>query len=449
MILIERGHKMKTDNKYKDSGIEWIGEIPNHWEVKKLKQFSYFYNGNGFPEIEQGKTSGDYPFLKVSDINNPDEIYISKGNNYVSKELVLERKWIIIKPNSILFPKIGEALLKNHRKINRREVLIDNNMMSMNLRKSKIVMSYFFHMFKYFDMKIFINISSVPSLNTQLFYNYKIPLPPLPEQKAIAKYLDNKTQQIDKLIENTQSQIEELKEYEKSLINKCVTKGLNENVKLKDSGIEWVGEIPKHWEIKRIKNNTYIKARIGWQGLTSKEYLEEGEYYLVTGTDFNGNTIKWETCHYVEKERYEQDKYIQLKLRDILITKDGTIGKVAMIHKLPKKATLNSGVFVIRPKNEAYIPRFMFWILKSFIFTSFIDLIKTGSTIAHLYQRDFNELHYTLPPLPEQKAIAQFLDSKTENIQNLIKNKEKQIELYQELRKTLVNNAVTGKIKII
>jgi len=103
---------------------------------------------------------------------------------------------------------------------------------------------------------------------------------------------------------------------------------------MKDSGIEWLGKIPEHWEQIKVKYSTYVKGRIGWHGLTSDEYLDEGPY-LITGTDFNEGNINWDSCHHISEERYNEDPYIQLKNNDLLITKDGTIGKTAIVHDMP------------------------------------------------------------------------------------------------------------------
>lgn len=170
-------------------------------------------------------------------------------------------------------------------------------------------------------------------------------------------------------------------------------------------------EIPNHWRVTNIGETSFLKGRIGWQGLTTKEYLDTGDYYLVTGTDFRDGRIAWETCHFVEKERYDQDVNIQVKYQDVLVTKDGTIGKVAFIDKKPPKdATLNSGVFVLRPLGQDYLPEFMYWILQSNFFRSFINDIKAGSTISHLYQRDFNKFEFICPPIVEQKKIVEVLN---------------------------------------
>jgi type I restriction enzyme S subunit len=142
--------------------------------------------------------------------------------------------------------------------------------------------------------------------------------------------------------------------------------------KYKDSGIKWIGEIPEGWEVNKIKNTSYVKGRIGWHGLTSEEYSDEGAY-LVTGTDFKDGVIEWDDCHHVGWDRYKEDPYIHLKEDDLLITKDGTIGKIALIKILPNKATLNSGIFLVRPLNKKYIPKFMYWMLNSAVFERFFD----------------------------------------------------------------------------
>lgn len=189
-----------------------------------------------------------------------------------------------------------------------------------------------------------------------------------------------------------------------------------------------VGPIPNDWEVHNIADNSTMKARIGWQGLTTAEYLSIGEYYLVTGTDFFDGKIRWESCHYVTKDRFDQDKNIQVKQNDILITKDGTIGKIAFIDELPLDATLNSGVFVIRPINKAYDPKYCYYIFKSQYFDSFLRKLVAGSTINHLYQKDFVSFQFPIPPTQtEQTAIAIALsdfDNVIVRLEKLIKKKK-------------------------
>jgi len=204
----------------------------------------------------------------------------------------------------------------------------------------------------------------------------------------------------------------------------------------------WLGELPSHWKVKRIKHTTYVKGRIGWQGLKTDEFIDEGPY-LVTGTDFVNGRINWDTCYHVSEERYNEDPFIQLRDNDLLITKDGTIGKVAIVKNLPGKASLNSGVFVTRPTTNNYLTEFLYWVLNSNVFTGFIDYFKTGTTISHLYQKVFIEFAFPVPTIDEQRAITSFLDRETNHIDTLILKKERQIELLQERRAALISNAVT------
>jgi len=176
---------------------------------------------------------------------------------------------------------------------------------------------------------------------------------------------------------------------------------------MKESSIERIGKIPKKWNLQKIKHTSYVKGRIGWQGLHSDEFTDKGPF-LITGTDFKDGRINWKSCHHVEQWRYEQDPHIQLKENDVLITKDGTIGKIALIDELPDQTTLNTGVMVIRPLDNAYIPEYFFWILQSHQFMEFINTIKTGTTINHLYQETFENFQFVLPEtLDEQKQISE------------------------------------------
>lgn len=203
-----------------------------------------------------------------------------------------------------------------------------------------------------------------------------------------------------------------------------------------------IEDFPEHWVLTRIKFNSLVKARVGWHGLKSDDFTDVGPY-LVTGSDFNGKFIQWENCYHCDEERYEQDPYIQLTNGDLLITKDGTIGKVALVSQLNGKATLNSGVFVVRPLRSDYTTKYYYWLLLSRSFTDFVDYYKTGSTIAHLYQETFVNFKYPLPPYEEQQKIASFLDHETAKIDTLIAKQEKLIELLKEKRQAVISHAVT------
>ena len=205
-----------------------------------------------------------------------------------------------------------------------------------------------------------------------------------------------------------------------------------------------VGVVPSDWELQNILDNSTLKARIGWHGLTTAEYLEYGEYYLVTGTDFVDGRINCDNCSFVDEKRYTQDRNIQTRNGDVLITKDGTIGKIAYVKNFDGKATLNSGVFVIRPKQQDYLPLYFYYLLKSSYFDSFLTKLKAGSTISHLYQRDFSNFKFLVPPLPEQTAIATALS----DVDNLITSLNKIINKKINIKQGAMEELLTGKKRL-
>ena len=436
----------KKYERYKDTGVEWIGDIPEHWELRRIKFIGTLYSGNGFKEELQGKEEGDYPFYKVSDINGDGKL-VTFSNNYVDKDDIVNNRWNIIPQNSILFAKIGEALKKNHRKINAYSCLIDNNIAALKPHEIVLDYNYFYYYFSCINAEWFVNPGTLPSINNTYLKNFIALLPSKNEQKIIANFLDQKTAEIDVLIADKEKLIELLQEKRQAIITETVTKGLNPNVKMKDSGIEWIGEIPEHWEVSKIKFTTYVKGRIGWQGLRADEFIDEGPY-LVTGTDFVDGLVNWDSCYHISMERYNEAPPIQLRENDLLITKDGTIGKVAIVKNKPKYAILNSGIFVTRPKNSAYLTEFMYWILNSQVFNKFIQYMSLGSTIVHLYQQTFENFSFPITNLNEQKTIAHFLDRKVAEIDGLISDIKLQIQKLKEYRQSLISEAVTGKIDV-
>lgn len=257
------------------------------------------------------------------------------------------------------------------------------------------------------------------SLSFKALADFEYLLPPIEEQEKIVKILKN----IDFIINKYEKLLEEKDKFIKSLFSEMFEKLKN---------YEKIGDI------------CTVKARIGWQGLTRKEYLEDGEYHLVTGIDFKGNKIDFDKCYYVTKQRYEQDENIQLKLGDVLVTKDGTIGKVALIEELKKPATLNSGVFVVRDKKNKLIPKYLKSALLTANFENFINSLKTGSTIAHLNQAAFLKYKIPVPPIEKQKnfeIISNQIDKQKIELEKLIAN-------YKTLKKGLMQRLLTGKVKV-
>lgn len=213
---------------------------------------------------------------------------------------------------------------------------------------------------------------------------------------------------------------------------------------LKPSNIPWIGDIPQEWRIIKLKYASQLKGRIGWQGLTTDEYRAEGPY-LVTGTDFDNGVVNWERCQHVSEERYQLDIAIQIKEDDLLITKDGTIGKVAVSKNCPEKVCLNSGIFIIRNTGDfKYNSRFMYYVLQSEELQRWFSITDRGnSTIKHLTQEKFYNFSFAYPAIDEQQAIASYLDDRCSKLDEIITEAEKSIEDYKELKQAVIFEAVT------
>lgn len=201
----------------------------------------------------------------------------------------------------------------------------------------------------------------------------------------------------------------------------------------------------EEWITINFIKKSKVKARIGWQGLKKSEYLDSGYAYLVTGTDFYNGAISWNTCHFVEKERYDIDRNIQIKNNDLLITKDGSLGKTALVTGLEYPATLNSGIFVVRPLNKSYVPAFVYYILSSFVFREYLERLSAGSTIVHLYQKDLDKFEIMIPPTEkEQVAIAEVLSDMDKEIEEL----EKKLAKYRNIKQGMMSELLSGHIRL-
>ncbi len=210
----------------------------------------------------------------------------------------------------------------------------------------------------------------------------------------------------------------------------------------KDSGVEWLGEIPRHWRTQKLKFTSHIKGRIGWQNLRSDEFTNVGPY-LVTGMHFKNGGVDWEACYHITEERYAMAPEIQLREGDVVVTKDGSIGKIAYIDSLPGPASLNSHLLVIRDLRGMYEGRFLYHLLSSDAFRAYALLEQEGTTFFGITQESVEKFPIVLPLLDEQRAIAAFLDRETGKIDALVAKKERVIELLQEKRTALITRAVT------
>jgi type I restriction enzyme S subunit len=201
----------------------------------------------------------------------------------------------------------------------------------------------------------------------------------------------------------------------------------------------------EHKNSVSFKSDVSLKARIGWQGLTTGEYEVSSDCYLVTGTDLNGGAVNWESCWQVAQKRYDQDPNIQLRNNDVLVTKDGTIGKVGFVADLSGKATLNSGVFVIRPTTKNLIPEYLRYVMFSPLFRRFLDRLAAGSTISHLYQKDFVNFAFAVPAVDEQVVVSKMLDDVDSEIRTLIEQSAK----LRMVKEGMMQDLLTGKVRLV
>lgn len=259
--------------------------------------------------------------------------------------------------------------------------------------------------------------TSQPKLSLFRMGEIMIPIPCIEVQLKIVKILKCVQQLIDKRKEQIQA-LDEL---------------------VKSQFIEMFGEEKNK---KPIGALCTIKARIGWQGLTKKEYLNEGEYRLVTGVDFKNGRIDFDRCFFVTKQRYEQDDNIKLKVGDVLVTKDGTIGKVAIVDKIEMPTTLNSGVFVVRDTTGSLNNIFLVNALLSYDFKRFVDNIKVGATIAHLNQGTFVKYKIPVPPIELQNQFADFV----KQTDRLKLKMEKSLKELEDNFNSLMQRAFNGEL---
>jgi len=252
--------------------------------------------------------------------------------------------------------------------------------------------------------------------------NGRFPLPPLKEQEAIAEALS----EVDAAIESLDTLIAKKRDIRSAVLFDLIV----------DNG---------HQNLVSFKSDVSLKARIGWQGLTTGEYEISSDCFLVTGTDLNGGAVDWESCWQVAQKRYDQDPNIQLRNNDVLVTKDGTIGKVGFVADLQGKATLNSGVFVIRPTAKHVIPEYLRYVMFSPLFRRFLDRLAAGSTISHLYQKDFVNFSFAVPSVDEQVSISNAWDDVDSEIRSLIEQSKK----LRMVKEGMMQDLLTGKVRLV
>jgi restriction endonuclease S subunit len=415
---------------YKPSGIEWLGDIPEHWEVKRIINVSTIANGSTPKSNVDKYWEGDITWVTPGDI--------SKLNGYIfeSERMITQSGYescgtVMVSKNSTVITcraPIGNTVIAG------KELCTNQGCKSLIPLKIEYRYLYYFILNANEEIISLGQGTTFLELSRTSLGNTKISFPnSLTEQTAIANYLAEKTNKLDQLIKNKKAQIAQLKEIRQIEINTAVTKGLDPNTKLKASGIEWLGDIPEHWEVKRIKNLSFLSGEKVFD-------YSDGDFLVALEniTSWTGKLIKSDNSFEEGGIQFNSNSVLFGKLRPYL----------AKAYRPEKSGICVSEILSINC--ESWLNRdFLFYRLLS---DAFIDVIN-GSTFGAKMPRAnwlfISSLKMPLPSVQEQTAIANYLDEKTSKLDHLVNNLENQIAQLEEVRKIEIFNAVTGKIKIV
>ncbi|MCI5145643.1 MAG: restriction endonuclease subunit S [Candidatus Electrothrix sp. AR3] len=425
---------------YRDSGVEWLGAVPEHWESRRLGAYGAFQGGTGFPHEIQGKKRLKYPFYKVSDTNlDGNEIYLSIANNYISQETANKISAKINKSGSIMFPKVGAALLGNKRRILSVESIVDNNCMVFSPYKGDI--KYWYYWLSELDFGQISNPGPVPSVNESQLTNFPSIFPPVEEQTAIANFLDRETSKIDQLISKQQQLIALLKEKRQAVISHAVTKGLDPEAKMKDSGVEWLGEVPAHWVVKNYRYSTKIyRGKFGHRPRNDPEYYD-GEYPFIQTGDIAraGKVITSYKQTLNEKGISVSQKF---SAGTLVMAIAANIGDIATLNF---EAYAPDSVVGFKPKPDCDL-EFLRCSLMGAL--PVLEQSSTQNAQANLNIDRIGSVSAAFPPLHEQIKISSEIDQLMRKTDILIEKATKAIALLKERRTALISAAVTGKIDV-
>jgi type I restriction enzyme, S subunit len=422
---------------YKDSGVEWLGEIPSHWKLKKNK----FLISEKKDTV--GKTSSNFTLLSltlqgviVRDMDNPHGKFPAEFNTYK-----------IVAPNNLIFclfdveetPRtVGHA---NHNGMitGAYEIFECGN---------EIDSRYFYYYYLSLDFdkclrSLYSGLRKVIKIDT--FLSIKSPIPPIDEQKRIVEFLDRKTAEIDQAIEQKQRLIKLLKEQKAILIDRAVTKGLNPNVPMRDSGIDWIGEIPEHWDVKHVKHvSKFITSGPrGW----AEYYTDEGSFFLQSGNLNNSMGIELQKANRIQPPNGAEGRRTRLRDNDVLVCITGAnTGRVAIAKLDDEEIFINQHLCLIR-STEEIDPLFLSFCLHSSLGQTYFILSQYGLKEG-LGLENIKNAFILKPSLNEQREISKFLSKNLSEFDKAEATILKQINYLNELKYIFIAEAVTGKLKI-
>ena len=429
---------------YKDSGVEWIGAIPKEWKFVPLKDSFYFVAG-GTP-LSNVLSNWDEGVAWVTPADfKTDKMYISKGARSLSKKGYQSCNAKMLPPGSIIFSKrapIGSVA------INTAELCTNQGCIGL-LNKTKNANNKYFYYILSIATQTFEALGAgvtFKEISIKNFGNVSLPLPPLPEQQRIADFLDTKCGILDRTIDAVSRQIEDLEKYKKALITKTVTKGIckkgEPERKMKDSGVEWIGEVPEEWSVKPFKTLAGMK---GSSEYTARDIVDEGEgAILLSPSNITDNKLNLSKKTYISQKKYDKSTS-KIKRGDLLFTKTASVGK-CVIYDSDEPAMPNPQLVVL--KNIKCLPKFLYYSMVSDVMQAPAKMYVYGSVIPTISQLNLGRIKIPVPSPEEQQQIADYLDEKCKNIDNRVQKRRQQLEWLKEYKRSLIFDYVTGKKRI-
>lgn len=424
---------MKRYDEYKQTGTPWIGEIPSHWEDSRLKYIGEYINGYAF-KPEDWSSEG-LPIIRIQDLTE------SNSNPNYFKGTINEK--YLIKDGDIL---VSWAATLAAFKWNRGDAWLNQHIFKA-IPNLNINYDFFFWILR-IAMKNMKNGEEhgimMEHVTSDLFGNFPIPVPPLGEQEAIAAYLDKKCGSIDAVISTQERRIALLEELKQSVITEAVTHGINPDAKLRPSGIDWIGNIPEHWEVMPLKYALKVPLMYGANESADSDDESNPRYIRITDIDDDGK-LKVDTICRLSRQKAES--YL-LKKNDILFARSGaTVGKT-YLHINDEYACF-AGYLIKAECNEKIVnPFFVYNYTKSKNYSNWKDSINIQATIQNIGADKYSVLSIPVPPLREQEEIVEYIDRKIKPIDASIAKAKREIELLKELKQSVITEAVTGKIKV-
>lgn len=427
--------------KMKDSGIEWIGEIPEGWEVAPLKRFTSIQTGNTPSKTFDSNyyASTGIPWIKPDNLGYSHSI--SKTSEHLTSEGALCAR--IMPPNTVYVCCIGSLGKVGYSSIScacnqQINALIFNDLMFWKY-------GYYLTIAQESQYLLFGNGNVLQIINSTSQGNIACVLPPLENQHLIACYLDSVCSDIEVLISKTRSSIEEYKKLKQAVITQAVTKGVRGEREMKDSGVEWIGKVPKEWDVRKLKA---VSARINvGVVIRPSEYFDDnGTVPFLRGINVKEYTISSENMVYISQTSNRALSKSQVHTGDILIVRDGNIGASCVVPSCYNGANVVSMV-IVTPNNNCD-SRFLCYSLNSEVGKTQFTLTKIGSALTHTSVSAVSDILSPVPSREEQYEIADYLDAKCAEIDKLIAKKEQLVKELESYKKSLIYEVVTGKREV-